>query len=238
VRTHLLMATTLVMFCGLVAHQGCRRGPYVYVRQARYMPKLPRALTQAYRGRRVHLASFVNRANNTRIWYYYSADNQVTYEGSPNIAEYLRRCFQRALYQMGMVVYMSRPPYGVPSLKLTLRYWTDRRLSFEVNVSIGGQPVLARRYTVVQHTPRTSDARYLEMMAYHMVNRVVARVFMDRAIWQSVRGGSPGPVVRGPGAAPPVAPGPGTAPPASPPVGPPSRTPAVPPPPPPAPTSP
>lgn len=175
---------TLVL---LVSLSGCRRGTHVYVMQDKYTPQLHENLN-VYKGTTVFLSDFTNRADNTSMFYYYSPDNGVTYEGAPSLQSYLWYCFQKAMTNLGMTVQSvdENPPAEVPEVQMTFTSLTDQEFKFEVTVLKGKQEVYKNSYAIA--APPSKDKRpvALEERAYRMVDAAISTVLFDQKFQQSL----------------------------------------------------
>lgn len=180
-------APWLLLALGLALTAGCSGSTYVYVKQDAYSPQLPDNLN-VYRGAAVHLASFTNRAENTSMFYYYSPDYSVTYEGAPSLQSYLWYCFEKALLSLGMKVYSGEdnPPVEVPEVQLTFTSLTDQEFKFEVVVLKGNQQIFKNSYAIAAPPPKQQKPAALEQRAYRMVDAAVSAVLSDPAFQQSL----------------------------------------------------
>ena len=178
----------LVAAVALAAGASCHRGAsvttaaaYVYVQQDRYIPALTGDM-EAYRDRPILLDAFVNEAENTGTYYYYSPDGNVTYETEPWVEEYLRTSFGKAMTSVGMVVLLEPPPAAAPALvdmTATVLSWNDYGLRFQVLLSRQGQAVYQQEYRTDVPRIETSEAQILEDRAYRIMDMVVAGVLSD-----------------------------------------------------------
>ena len=172
----------------LAAGVGCHRGvatasasAYVYVQQDRYIPALEGDLA-AYRDRPILLDAFVNEAENTGTYYYYSPDGNVTYETEPWVEEYLRTSFAKAMTSVGMVVLLEPPPAADPALTdltVTLISWDDYAMRFQALLSRAGQPLYQQEYRVEVPRIETAEVQILEDRAYRIMDMVIAGVLSD-----------------------------------------------------------
>lgn len=161
--------------------EGCRRGPYLWVQQARYKPALPAYMVKAYRGRAIHLMPFVNRTGSR--YYYYSPNYAIKYETSPSVTGFLRACFIKGLKAAGATVY-PRPTPNVPSLRLVLQRMNDQQMIFDAYLYLNRRPIFQQRFTVNRPPARGYNTKHLEEMAFYQVNLAIAKLFMDRGFWQ------------------------------------------------------
>ena len=178
---------TLATIVVLMSVSGCRRGVHVYVQQDKYNPQLHENLN-VYKGTPVFLSNFTNRADNTSMFYYYSPDYGVTYEGSPSLQSYLWYCFQKAMTSLGMKVYSreDNPPAEAPEIQLVFTSLTDQEFKFEVTVLKGKQEVYKNSYAIA--APPSKDMRpvALEERAYRMVDAAISTVLFDQKFQQSL----------------------------------------------------
>jgi hypothetical protein len=170
----------------LVAAASCHRGTgvasaYVYVKQRLYIPALEGDMA-AYQGRPILLDAFVNEAQNTGSYYYYSPDGNVTYETEPYIEEYLRTSFAKAMTSVGMSVLLDPPAAPDPSLvdlAATILSWDDVAMRFQVVLSRAGQAVYQQEYRTELPRIETTETQILEDRAYRIMDMIVAGVLSD-----------------------------------------------------------
>jgi hypothetical protein len=175
----------LVALSLMVSAFGCSRGLYVYVQQDKYTPQLHENLN-VYKGTAVFLNSFENRAQNTSMFYYYSPDFGVTYEGSPSLHSYVWYCFKKAFTSLGMRVYEADPPADVPEIRLVFTTLTDREFKFEVTVLKDGQEVFKNTYAIAAPAPEDMRPEALEERAYRMIDAAVSSILFDQKFQQSL----------------------------------------------------
>lgn len=177
----------LIALAMLACASGCRRGAHVYIQQDKYNPQLHENLN-VYKGTAVFLSDFTNRADNTSMFYYYSPDFGVTYEGSPSLQSYLWYCFQKAMISLGMKVYTAEdnPPADVPQIQLVFTSLTDQDFKFEVTVLKGNQEVYKNSYAIAAPPAKDKRPVALEERAYRMVDAAISAVLFDQKFQQSL----------------------------------------------------
>lgn len=152
----------------------------VIVDDVRYKTVFNTADFDHYKGKSLYMPSFVNRATNTRMWYYYSAAGRVTYEGSRPLEHYLWYCFQKAFQQVGMKVYEYNAPKDVPEFRFEFYSFTDEEIVFKVDLLKGGvilfqKPFIAKLLPILNQT----DPVQLEMKAYELMDITITTILKD-----------------------------------------------------------
>jgi hypothetical protein len=232
-----------LLLASTVFSEGCRRGPYLWVRSARYKPALPAYMAQSYRGRSLHLMTFTSRTPSR--YYFYSPNRAIKYEASPTLAGYLKECFTKGLTTSGVRV-LPRAAQNVHSLKVVLLRMSDQQMVFDAFLYLNSRTVFQKRFDVRRGPVRSHNQQHLLRMANYQINLATAKLFMDRGFWAAFFGAaqSPQPATPGVGGGPATAlppskspshtpgpgpgPGPGTPPAQTPPPAPgPSGTPGA-----------
>ncbi|MBU1740070.1 MAG: hypothetical protein KKC37_00905, partial [Proteobacteria bacterium] len=157
------------------------RGTKVFVDTSRYTPHFTADLGY-YRGKRIYLMWVVNTALDTSIFYYYSPQDDFTYQCEPTLERYFHSMIAKALRGLGMLVSLpANPDPWVPAVRITTLSMTDVRFHFRVVVQRRGLTIFRKVYTVTQPPLRGEGrtAANQERRAYRMVTRMVETVFSD-----------------------------------------------------------
>ena len=179
--------TILGLLC-LLFQAGCAgTGSKIWVRQEVYTPQLDRQL-QIYKGTSVYLNSFTNRAENTSIFYYYSPDGKMKYEGAPTIASYLWYSFRKALLSVGMRVYEDAAPLDVPEVLMTFTSLTDQQFVFNIEVLKEKQLAYSKQCTVTAQPPTSMEPTALEQRAYKLIDSAVSAMLFDKGFQNAILG--------------------------------------------------
>lgn len=181
------LITGLGLLC-LFFQAGCAgTGLKIWVRQEVYTPQLDKQL-QIYKGTAVYLNSFTNRAENTSIFYYYSPDGKMKYEGAPTIASYLWYSFRKAFLSVGMRVYEDAAPPDIPEVLLTFTSLTDQQFVFTSEVLKEKQLACSRQFTITEPPPTSMEPSALEQRAYKMIDSAVSTLLLDKEFQKAVLG--------------------------------------------------
>ncbi len=172
------MNVLLPLLAGCLA-ASCAGGTYVWVSQDRFVAELPQEAGD-YRGKPIFMPGFENRADDTSMFYYYSPDRTVKYEGAPSIQSYLWYCFEKAFRKAGMRVYSEGGPVYAPELQLRILSWTDREMVLEVALLRETEEVFSDKFAIPGDPPQGAQPAELEAAAYRMVNAAVSEILRDR----------------------------------------------------------
>jgi hypothetical protein len=185
-----LIGTALFLSAVTLSLTGCAR-PSIFLNA--YSANLPQT-AKGYQGVRVNLGGVENDAWDTTIWYYYSDNSRLVYEGAPTLADFFEDAFQRAFMAAGMDV--SRQgfvPPGRPNLEFTMKSVSEERFVFDLTVYRGRTAVYTRTYRVLEPVPPAGrrDEAALEERAYRMVNTLVRQILTDPHFRRAVTGRPP-----------------------------------------------
>jgi hypothetical protein len=211
-RRRVMVLLSLLAFMAL---GGCRT--YVPLSSDAYVPRVADT-NRGYQGAQLYLASIENRAEDTTLFYYYSASSRAAY-GGPLLTSYLWYSLEKALMRLGIQVHSEPPSTPVPEMRLTLTSWTDQSFVCDVVLLFPGQPPLSKQYRLTFPEPGASPAQ-MEQHAYQQIDQIVGRIFGDPEFSAALLRAQPGGASRT-----------GDSPPVPPPPPPPPATPAPPPPP-------
>jgi len=146
-----------------------------------YSPALKANLSD-YKGKKICLMNFDNRAQNTSVWYYYSPDMRFTYGGDSLIHNYFWYSFQNALVNIGMDVSSTANANPLaPAMWMSLKFITEDRFEVQVNLLKHSAPIFIKIYVIdgerLPEEKRTPEI--LEKRAYDMTNRLIETVLTD-----------------------------------------------------------
>lgn len=191
----ILVAVVLLFGCGAAG------GVKVAVKQDQYNPGFRAADAGRLKGKRVALSSFINRAENTKTWNFYSPDRKLVYETSAPLESFFWDCYQKAFRHAGAKVvdypaaaYRGPGPWwyggphpaavaapkGVPEFQLVLLSVTDQEVKFQAFVFKDGVETFQKSYQVTMPPPASQDARDLEKRAFALVDLTFTTLVRDR----------------------------------------------------------
>jgi len=166
-----------LLLCVLIA--SCAAPKTVYLRN--YNPEFTAGLGE-YKGKRVYLMNFDNRAWNTTTFHYFSPDRAFAYTGDSLIHNYFWYAFEKAFIRLGVsVANQDQPDLKAPAMWLTLKSVTDDRYEVEVKIKKRGGVVFSKIYVIFGDPLREADRNRenLEKRAYSMTNRLIQTIFVD-----------------------------------------------------------
>lgn len=135
-----------------------------------------------FKGKSIYLMNFENQAEDTKLWYYFSTNREVSYGNKDLIHNYFWYAFRDALVGLAMeVTNVDNPDSKAPAMWLTLISITDEQFQVKVTVQRSGKPDFEETY-VVKEPPLPSDDRTpanLEKRAYVMTNRLFETILDD-----------------------------------------------------------
>ena len=147
-----------------------------------YYPAFTTDLNE-YKGRRVYLMNFDNRARDTTVWYYFSPDRQYAYSGNSLIHNYFWYSFEKALISLGMwVSNMDKPDPYAPAMWMILKSITDARFEVEVKMQKFVYGVFFTKvYAVTGEDIKQEErtAQNMEKRAYRMTNKLFETILTD-----------------------------------------------------------
>jgi hypothetical protein len=191
----LLIAMLFLVSCGAAG------GVKVAVQQDKYSPGFRAADAGRLKGKRIVLASFINRADNTKTWNFYSPDKKLVYETSAPLESFFWECYSKAFKHAGarIVDYQgaayrgpgpwwwggSAPtaaaaPKGVPEIQLVLTSVTDQEVRFQVYVFRDGVEKFRKDYQAAMPPGASQDVKDLEQRAYALVDLTFTTLVRDR----------------------------------------------------------
>jgi hypothetical protein len=151
-----------------------------------------------YKGKRVYLINFNNKATDTSIWYYYSLDKKFSYSKPLDFYPKDRKwgvtdndanhnhfwyAFRDAFTRAGMLVSdEDKPDITAPVMWVTLLSITDVNYHVMVTVEKSGGTV-TKDYNI-QEPPLAEKDRnpaVLEERAYKMTNKLISTILEDPA---------------------------------------------------------
>ena len=166
----------------------CSTSQYVYVQQDKYTPGFSARDFSDYKGKAIILNSFTNRAENTSIFYYYSDNENVKYEGSPTLHSYLWYCFKKAFIHIGVFVEEPKGPIfsetivpeGMKMMELEFNSFTDTELSCNINLFKEKKLIYQKNFAVSVPLIANRNSVYLEKNAYMMMDKVFTTIISDK----------------------------------------------------------
>jgi hypothetical protein len=136
----------------------------------------------AYKGKRVFLMNFSNRAQNTGIHEYYSGNRKFVYSSGDHLGNYFWYAFRDAFTKLGMVVSdMDAPDLTAPGMWLALLSITDVKYDVNLTVQKKDKTVFINRYTIYDppFAEKDRNPAVLEQRAYRMMNRLIETILKD-----------------------------------------------------------
>ncbi|HOO71271.1 MAG TPA: hypothetical protein PK926_05875 [Spirochaetota bacterium] len=172
----------------LVIAAGCLSSN-VKLRQDTYIPSFNAEEFSEYKGKSIYLPSFVNRAENTTVWYYYSLDKKRKYLMN-NLEQFFWNCFQDAFLHVGIFVYESGYPgqgvsvedrlkEGLKEFRLQFSSMTDTEYRFIVTLCDRGSIVFQRKFIIPMDLPEIEDNAALEQRAFKMIDKSIRTILKD-----------------------------------------------------------
>ncbi len=180
---------SIVFACGMLMSllTSCASSTYVYVQQDKYKPQFSAQDFRDYKGKSIVLNSFTNRAQNTSLFYYYSKDKKVCYEGSPSIQSYIWYCFKKAFMHVGVFVQGPQGgpfsativPEGMKLVEFELISLTDTNLEFNINLFKEIRMIYQKSFTITMPQSADQTPLSLENNAYKMMDEAFTAVLSD-----------------------------------------------------------
>lgn len=191
------------LFVAILFLAGCGAagGVKVAVQQDKYSPGFRASDAGRLKGKRIALASFINRADNTKTWNFYSPDKKRVYETSTPLESFFWECYSKAFRHAGarIVDYQAgayhgpgpwwwggpqpagvTAPKGVPEVQLVLTSVTDQEVRFQVYVFRDGVEKLRKDYVATMSPAASQDVKDLEKRAYELVDQTFTTLVRDR----------------------------------------------------------
>jgi len=197
----ILVAALLLFGCGAAG------GVKVAIQQDNYKPGFRAADAGRLKGKRIALASFINQAQNTRTWNFYSPDKKLVYETSTPLESFFWECYNRAFQHAGarVVEYTAAAyrgpgpwwyggphpgaaaaPKGVPEVQLVLTSVTDQEVRFQVYVFKDGAETFRKDFQVTMPPGTSQDVKDLERRAYALVDLTFTTLVRDRDFQKAI----------------------------------------------------
>ncbi|MEN6468745.1 MAG: hypothetical protein ABFD45_07325 [Smithella sp.] len=180
---------------------GCASSTVIMINQEKYSPSFSPGDFSRYRGKKLFLSDFFNRAKNTKTYHYYSPDKQLAYEGNATLENFYWHCFQKSFRHIGVHLvdtpYDKSQPYAhdwwgkvpnradsqashsVPEFQFIFLSMTDQEFKFKVLVLKGGESKFDKEYTVNVPVATTDDVAELEKRAYKLVELAFTTILND-----------------------------------------------------------
>jgi hypothetical protein len=180
---------------------GCVAGTKVTMTQDKYTPAFKSGEFSRLKGKKLVLSNFINQAQNTKTYDYFSADKKVTYETSASLESYFWYCFQKDFKHVGVNLvdynhagyygphsyWWGAPPpqapraaKGVPEFQLVILSITDQEFKFKAFVFKDGQTKFAKAYSVTMPAAGTENVADLEKRSYRLVDLAFTTIMKDR----------------------------------------------------------
>ncbi len=162
----------------------------VNLKQNMYAPSFNADEFRDYRGRGVYLPPFVNKADNTTLWFYSSVDKKRKYVMN-SVEQFFWNCCQDAFLHVGIFVYESpsvspavnpdeKFKQGFKEFRMQLSSLTDMEYRFIVTLYDGRSIVFQRKFIIPMNPPEGEDMAALEKRAYAMVDRSFETILKDQ----------------------------------------------------------
>lgn len=143
-----------------------------------------------YRGSHLHLVTPTNQAENTTIFYYYSADRRVSY-GGPALTSYLWYGLEKAFDAVGIMVHENEGEYPAPELDLTFTSWTETEFVGEIRLR-GTQGYRRQLHVVFPNPPGpTATLAERKAFAYNQLDLIAACILDDKQFKASLLAAQP-----------------------------------------------
>jgi hypothetical protein len=181
---------------------GCAASTKVTISSDKYAPAFRSGDVSRLKGKKLILSPFLNQAQNTKGWNYYSADKKYMYEGNAQLETYYWNCFHRAFKYSGvnLVDYsyadyrgphpywwggpptQAKPPQakGVLEFQLILTSLTDQEFKFKAFLFKDGLTKFEKEFTVTMAAAQSENAADLEKRAYRLVYLAFTTIIKDR----------------------------------------------------------
>lgn len=193
---------SIIIFCiiGLLL-TGCASSTVITINQEKYSPSFRAGDYSGYKGKKLFLSDFFNRAKNTKTYNYFSPDKKLAYEGNASIENLYWHCFQKSFRHVGVTLvdykYDGSRPYhhdwwgktsvpgddnasnSIPEFQFILLSMTDQEFKFKVIVLRGGESKFDKDYTVKMAAATTDDVAELEKRGYKLVELAFTTIVKD-----------------------------------------------------------
>jgi hypothetical protein len=198
----LILSTPATAVCVALFLLGCVAATKVTLSSDKYHPSFRASDVSRLTGKKLVLDAFVNQAQNTKAWNYYSADKKYMYEGNAQLETYYWSCFQKAFKYAGVKLveysyddYRRPHPYwwggpvnrakepqfkGVPEFQLILTSLTDREFKFKGLLFKDGQTKFEKEFSVTMNAPESENQADLEKRAYRLVDLAFTTIVKDK----------------------------------------------------------
>ncbi len=170
-----------IFLCTLLAVSVVTQAGYI-IPLSNYYPAFTTDLNE-YKGKRVYLMNFENKARDTTVWYYFSPDKQYAYSGNSLIHNYFWYSFEKALISLGMwVSNMDKPDPYAPAVWMTLKSVTDAKFEVEVKMQkfvygVFFTKIYKATGEDIKQEERTAEN--MEKRAYRMTSKLFETILTD-----------------------------------------------------------
>ena len=175
------LSLVLVMGLILAASWACApTGAVVNLDYKKYQPSV--AENQVYKGKKVALLAFTNRAGETRMRYYFrtGSNEEFAYKTDELVESYVWYCYLNAFRKVGMEVLEDVQQQSVPDFHLTINNLSENYFEYTVKFQLG-KYIFIKKYSV-QVDPITApiaEADRLEKGAYALMDNSIKTVLND-----------------------------------------------------------
>ena len=181
---------------------GCASSTVITINQEKYSPSFRADDYSRYKGKKLFLSDFLNRAKNTKTYNYFSPDKKLSYEGNASLENFYWHCFQKSFRHIGvnLVDYKydrSRPTShdwwgkisapgdnnasnSITEFQFILLSMTDQEFKFKVIVLERGESKFDKDYTVSMAAATTNDVADLEKRGYKLVELAFTTILNDQ----------------------------------------------------------
>jgi hypothetical protein len=133
--------------------------------------------------------NFDNQANDTSIWYYYSANGNFRYSYDDDVIHnYFWYSMEDYLSNIGTLVSNAYNPDSLaPALSMTLLSITDLQFRTKITIQKRGITTLQKIFTVSESPMLKKDRNIqaAEQRSYRMANRLFENILLDGEVqWE------------------------------------------------------
>jgi len=164
----------------VAALSGCPpTGPVVKLDYNKYDPSVSQ--NQVFKGKKVALLAFTNRAGETSMFYYFRPGGDLAYDTNELVESYVWYCFRNAFRKAGMQVLEDVQQKSVPDFHLTITRLDEGNFEFVVNFTKDNFSLMKKKYAVQADQVRggADDPAALEKNAYLLINKAISAVLED-----------------------------------------------------------
>jgi hypothetical protein len=151
----------------------------VYLNPDNYKPNIVLNQNKRFLNKKIYMRYFINSAQNTSRYAYYSPDEKIRYETNQTLDSYFWQCFRYAFDEISVAA--SPYEYGMIEFNYELVSLTDQFFRFNVNLTKNRSTIFQKMYSVAMTPPEGTSVTSLEARAYKLVDKSFETIINDPA---------------------------------------------------------